>query len=263
MKKQYEPDAVARHIPREPIPNEVRAQFLRPGELLAIQDAFPVAFQPLGTLEWHGRQNPIGCDSIKAESLCCAAAQKAGGVVMPAMYFSTDAYWDAGKGYGYGMDSVAGFQLPGSFYQIDDNLLKQMMLNVCRNYISRGFKLVVIVSGHNPGIQQTLMDEVCYIMKTDDGKEPVCFTMEYTVIEPGHPKRRSDHAGFYETSMMHYLTGDRVNMAANAGQEIPYLAMSNEPSVEGASAAEGEICFSLQTDGLAAYAAQKLAALKR
>jgi len=261
MKKQYEPDVVAKHVPREPIPNEVHAQFLRPGELLAIQDAFPVAFQPLGTLEWHGRQNPIGCDTIKAERLCCAAAQKVGGVVMPSMYFSSDAHWDVGKGYGYGMDSVAGFQLPGSFYQISTELLKQSMLNACRNYLNRGFKLVVIVSGHNPPIQQNTMDEVCYRMKTEDGREPVVFTMEYAVIELGHPKRRSDHAGFYETSMMHYLAEDRVNMAANAGQELPYLAMSNTPPVEDASFAEGEECFALQTEGLASYAAIKLAKL--
>ena len=262
MKKHYEPEVVARHVPREPVPKEVRAAYLRPGELLAVQDAFPVAFQPLGTLEWHGRQNPIGCDAIKAERLCIAAAEKCGGVVMPPMFFSADAYRDIGHGYGLGMDAAAGFRLPGSFYQIDDDLLKRHMENACRNYLSRGFRLVIIVSGHNPMLQQNLMDEVCYRMKTEDGREPVCFTMEYTVIEKGHEKRRSDHAGFYETGMMQFLAGGRVNMAANAGQEIPYLAMTQTPPVEGASAEEGRICFELQTEGLARLAGEKLAALQ-
>ena len=180
---------------------------------------------------------------------------------MPGMYFSSDTYRDSGQGYGLGMDTEAGFQLPGSFYQIDNALLKRYMTNACQNYLNRGFKLVIIVSGHNPAIQQSLMDEVCYAMKTDDGQEPVCFTMEYAVIARGHEKRHSDHAGFYETSMMQYLAGERVNMAANNNREVPYLAMTTTPCVEGANVDEGALCFALQTEGLVALAEKKLAAL--
>ena len=100
MKKYYQPEKVAEMIPREPIPDEVRALYLRPGELLSIQDKCPIAFQPLGTLEWHGRHNPIGCDSIKAEQLCIETAKRLGGVVMPAIHFSNDAYRNIGKGQG-------------------------------------------------------------------------------------------------------------------------------------------------------------------
>lgn len=50
---------------------------------------------------------------------------------MPPMYFSSDACRDCGMGYGLGMDPAAGFQLPGSFYQIDTELLKKFMLNAC------------------------------------------------------------------------------------------------------------------------------------
>ena len=78
MKTSYNTDIIDKHVPREPIPGEVRAAFLRPGELLARMDAFPVAFAPLGSLEWHGRQNPTGCDAIKAETLCIAVAERIG-----------------------------------------------------------------------------------------------------------------------------------------------------------------------------------------
>ncbi len=250
MVKYYEPEKIREAVPREPIPAEVRAQFLRPGELLAIQDKFAVAFQPVGTLEWHGRQNPIGCDSIKAERLCMETAQRIGGVVMPPIYFAADAYRDTGNGYGLGMDPVAGFQLPGSFYQIETELLKRFMLNACRNYLARGFRMVVIVSGHNPGLQQNLFDEICYMLKTPEGKEPVFFTMEYTAIEKGNPRRSGDHAGGYETSMMLHFHPDRVNSKANEGQKDPNLAISTNFPVEQATAEEGRIRLNLQVEGL-------------
>ncbi|SEN87501.1 hypothetical protein [Paenibacillus sp. OV219] len=51
MRKHYDAAKVKSEVPLEPIPAaEVRALYLRPGELLAIQEQFPVAYQPLGTL---------------------------------------------------------------------------------------------------------------------------------------------------------------------------------------------------------------------
>jgi hypothetical protein len=57
MNKLYEPERVREAVPSEPIPSEVRAQFLRPGELPAIQEKFPVVFQPVGTVEWQNEPN--------------------------------------------------------------------------------------------------------------------------------------------------------------------------------------------------------------
>ncbi|MCL2772782.1 MAG: creatininase family protein [Oscillospiraceae bacterium] len=261
MKKYYEPEKVKESVHFEPIPEEVRIQYLRPGELLNILDQFPVAFQPVGTVEWHGRQNPLGCDTIKAESLCVETAKKTGGVVMPPIYFATDGTRDLGYGLGCGMDAVAGFQLPGSFYKMPDEILKKFIKAACENYLSRGFKLVIIVSGHNALTQQYLFDEICYELKSDDGTEPVCFTMEYTVLEKENPKRYSDHAGFYETSMMMYLTDGRVNLQANDGYENPNLAISTGKPANEASTEEGKACFELQIEGLAKFAREKLAKL--
>lgn len=254
MKKGYDANTVKTHVPREPMPIERRAEYLRPGELLALQDAFPVAYMPIGTLEWHGRQNPIGCDAIKAQRLCEAAADVTGGVVMPALYFSSDAILNVGHGYARGMDAVAGFELPGSFYQIDERLFVEMLAGACRNYLARGFELVVMVSGHNPPIQQNLMDEVCHrFARDDDSKSPVRALMEYSAVEEGNPRRHSDHAGAYETSMMMHLCPERVNQRANEGMIIDQLAIGGEHSSL-ASAEEGRICFELQTRGLVDFA---------
>ncbi|WP_308639626.1 creatininase family protein [Paenibacillus silvisoli] len=257
MKKHYDADVAKSEVPFEPIPAEVRALYLRPGELLAIQERFPVAYQPLGTLEWHGRHNPLGVDSLKAESLCIEAARQTGGVVMPSLHFAADAYWDAGFGIGYGMDATAGYALPGSFYAIDTKLFASLLVNACRNYLSRGFRLVVLVSGHNPSIQQNVLDEVCYICKTDDGAEPVCFTMDYLLMEPDDPRRASDHAAGIETSMMLYLHGDRVNMEANKGHEREHLGVGGEMPYSAATAEEGEYRFRRQASGLVRFATER------
>ena len=239
----------------------MRAQYLRPGELLAIQDAFPVAYLPIGTLEWHGRHNPIGCDTIKAECLCIEAAKLTGGVVMPGLYFSADGFRDLGAGYAIGMDAVAGFQLPGSFYEINLELLKQWTINACTNYLSRGFQLVVMVSGHNPPLQNDLFNEVCYRMKSPEGREPVVFTMEFAVIGADNPRRRTDHGAGYETSMMLHLT-DRVNMKANQGQEVESLAIGGDMDFKEATTEEGRISFELQIEGLVRFAREKYARLQ-
>ena len=258
MKKHYEPDKVREMVPIEPIPHEVRMQYLRPGELLHIQKKFPVAYQPVGTIEWHGRHNPLGCDAIKAEALCVEAAQRTGGVVAPPVYFATDAFRDIGHGMGMGMDAAAGFQLPGSFYKMPDGLLRDFFRAACENYLARGFELVVIVSGHNAIAQQYLFDALCYEMKSPEGREPVCFTMEYAVLEKGDPRRHSDHAGFYETSMMMYLAEGRVNPRANDGCEAPELAVNTARPLAEASAAEGETYFRLQVEGLVKFARGKM-----
>ena len=173
---------------------------------------------------------------------------------MPPVFFATDAFRDLGRGLGMGMDAAAGSQLPGSFYKMPNGLLKDFFKAACENYLARGFKLVIIVSGHNAIAQQYLLDELCYEMKSAEGFEPVCFTMEYAVLEKDDPRRHSDHAGFYETSMMLYLTEGRVNPRANDGCDTPELAVNTRRPLAEASAAEGEQCFQLQVKGLIQYA---------
>jgi len=263
MKKYYEPDRVAKEIPFEPIPQEVRAQYLRPGELLAIQEKFPVAFMPLGTLEWHGRHNPIGCDAIKAENVCIQAAQSVGGVVMPPLYFASDVSWNIGHGIGVGMNAHAGFQLPGSFYHFETHFFRQLLLNACSNYLARGFKLVIMVSGHNPQIQQNVMDDVCYTLSTADGKEPVCCIMECNLIAADHPLYAGDHAAGYETGMMMLMQGDRVNLAANDGQPNPDLGVAGAIPVAQSSYEDSKARFELQVAGLVRMAQEKLEKLKQ
>lgn len=42
---------------------------MRPEEFLESLNEFPVAYLPLGSLEWHGLHMPLGADGLQAKSL--------------------------------------------------------------------------------------------------------------------------------------------------------------------------------------------------
>ena len=57
-----------------PVNKEHRFERLRPNEIWSRIEEFPCVFVPSGPLEWHGLQNPIGLDAVKAQALCLRAA---------------------------------------------------------------------------------------------------------------------------------------------------------------------------------------------
>jgi len=62
---------------------EVRYQCLRPAQIVERIKACPIAYVPLGNLEWHGFHLPMGVDSLLAEKLAILCARFGGGLVMP------------------------------------------------------------------------------------------------------------------------------------------------------------------------------------
>jgi creatinine amidohydrolase/Fe(II)-dependent formamide hydrolase-like protein len=67
--------------------SEVRITHLHPRELRERRDACPVAWIPVGTIEWHGKHLPLGVDGIIAEELCLKGAREIGGVAFPPAYY--------------------------------------------------------------------------------------------------------------------------------------------------------------------------------
>ena len=67
--------------------NKVRYEEMLPHEVVAARNANPIAYLPIGTVEWHGLQNALGLDTLKARSLCERAAAQGGGLVMPPLWW--------------------------------------------------------------------------------------------------------------------------------------------------------------------------------
>ncbi len=69
------------------LPPEVRYERLRPTHLRARREACPLAYIPIGTLEWHGHHNPVGLDTLKSHALSMRCAQANGGFVFPPLWY--------------------------------------------------------------------------------------------------------------------------------------------------------------------------------
>ena len=117
-----------------------KIEFLRPDELRRRIDACPVAFVPLGTLEWHGHHNPIGLDALKAHGVCLHAAKRlGGGVVLPPCYDTglvTPLYQKEPQHFGSLM----------TMHLTSRGVIEDTLVNLERT----GFKVVLIYGGHYP-----------------------------------------------------------------------------------------------------------------
>lgn len=77
---------------------------LLPEECVQRIKEMPVAYLPLGTLEWHGPHMPLGADGIQSKELFVRVAEKVGGVVLPILFMGSDRVFHDGDKAFYGMD---------------------------------------------------------------------------------------------------------------------------------------------------------------
>jgi len=103
---------------------------LRPDEFLERVRRCPIAYLPLGTLEWHGRHLPLGADGLQARGVFELLARRVGGVVMPMLFLGPDSTHVGQDGVEYiGMDYLSfeeghPQQLAGSAYSHAKNMIE-------------------------------------------------------------------------------------------------------------------------------------------
>jgi creatinine amidohydrolase len=135
-------------------PEQVRYDELLPHEFRRRLAARPVAYLPLGTLEWHGEHLPLGADAIISEDLMAACARAHGGIVMPPIHVGPDRsrYDDAGtqlQGMDYSATTVPPRRLDGSCYWIPADLFRDLIDAILTQLQRAGFK-AVFADGHGP-----------------------------------------------------------------------------------------------------------------
>lgn len=133
---------------------KVKYTELRPEEFRTRLNKMPLAYLPLGTLEWHGEHLPLGADSIQSEALMIACAQQLGGIVLPALFLGPDRRMDMEDGsYLIGMDYAKSTspnkQLTGSCYWVNNDFFKSLLENILEQLRRTGFK-AVYADGHGP-----------------------------------------------------------------------------------------------------------------
>jgi len=204
--------------------DKVLYEELTPNEFLERLLDLPVAYLPLGTLEWHGVQLPLGADGLQSQGFFKKVAAKRGGIVLPALFLGPDTHTEIDGVAYYGMEFLtcrsdylaeqiggedAGpMRLPGSAYHVSDEFFMKLLDSIMWNLARAGFKMVA-AHGHGPSTKAARENAARW--EAEYGLKVVtCWFFD----EPDKGLL-VDHAGMNETSITMYLRGDLVDMSAH------------------------------------------------
>jgi creatinine amidohydrolase len=192
----------------------VKIQYLRPHEILEEKKRCPVAYLPIGPLEWHGPHLPFGMDPLNAEAISLRVAEKVGGVVLPTFYWGTERERSPQmlKSIGFNGDEwIVGMDFPEnpmpSFYAVED-VFGLAVREYLRLLVKQDYKLIVIINGHGADNHiHTLERLSSEFSAVTDSK--VLYTIT-TFLEEGM-EQDFGHATKVETSIMSYLYPENVD----------------------------------------------------
>ena len=216
---------------------QVQWELMLPHEMQAALESCPTAFVPLGTLEWHGVQNALGLDALKAHALCLRAARRGGGVVLPPLF-----------------GGVGGVDQPYTVVMEPEptfcSLLLEPWLGQLLAELKRvGFRAAIVLTGHYGASQQMTVRETA-VREMQRLAIPILGTPEYFLaLDHGY---LGDHGGPFETSLMMALRPELVDLSRLEGKP-PYQGISGDPRRDG-SAELGERLVEVMVDRLARLA---------
>jgi len=171
----------------------------------------PIAYLPLGTLEWHGEHLPLGADGLQSQGFFVALAREAGGIVLPMLFLAPDMKFDLENGHFYGMDFY-GFpdqqahRLDGSAYWVPDDFFESMLKHCWTQLRRAGFRIVV-AHGHAPSTQCVYANREAW-----EQEFGLKFFSCWREDESDGLGIQTDHAAANETSLMMALHPDLVHM---------------------------------------------------
>ncbi len=223
---------------------------MRPRDVVAARQACPVAYLPLGVIEWHGPHNPLGCDGLLSHALAVRCAQAGGGLVFPPLWYGESREEGIMEvGAADRADIVAAMELPADAFapgymraspHQQYMQYQQFLLHCLYQLRSLGFRVIVLVPGHYPLIDHARAACSVFHQTRFNGKRAQAITWAFT----GHELVRDefpqpgDHAGYWETSLMLALLPDLVELSNLPTDRPPVGVISVEP-VSAASAEFG------------------------
>jgi creatinine amidohydrolase len=171
----------------------VKYDEMLPHEFEAALQKFPVAYVPVGSLEWHGRHMALGNDSLKAFGILVRTAEKYGGIVVPPTYWG----------------HMNPYDKPCCHPGLPPEVVDALFIAIFKGLVSTGFKVVIGVTGHDVDEQldslQKAVDSIAvegisvgFAMKEGDLYDLAGDSM--------------DHAGHWETSILMHLRPELVDM---------------------------------------------------
>jgi creatinine amidohydrolase len=240
----------------------------------------PIAYLPLGTLEWHGEHLPLGSDGMQSFSFMKELAREVGGIVLPMLYLGPDMMMVKDEQELYGMDywlsleegktHMTPQQLDGSSYWVPDELFHQIVEHSVKQLARAGFKIVV-AHGHGPSTRHVIehwqeWEEKYGVMIY------TCWTWNIRGENDREASERSDreglgimtdHAATNETSLMMYYYPDLVKMEylPSDTAQWPLAVAGRDPRLY-ASAEQGQKAVEFQLERMARLLRESLDSLK-
>ncbi len=271
---------------------KVRYHEMLPHEIVARRREFPVAFLPLGVLEYHGEHLAVGLDGLKSEKLCDLAAQRSGGFSFPPLWYGEPrvrrivefdhgkppdeippAVKDVRSKMGF-QDRKFGADYFGTTPDDQVDLFQRLLYQVLVQMNTLEMRAVCLVCGHYPlsdfaqpvveRFNSAFGDTQAFAGKdnhwtpasedTGAGRAEAWGTTFHWSGDVG-----GDHAAKWETSYLWYLRPDCVDLGVYRGRETEELpgVMGADPRKE-ASIEVGRRGCELIVEGLIAKARELL-----
>jgi creatinine amidohydrolase len=174
---------------------KVQAEFMLPHELSAAVSSRPVAYLPLGSLEFHAAHLPIGLDALSAHGICVRAASRAGGVVLPPLYYGT------GGGH---------IQYPWTIMMTSPDEIRILISQSLRRLQEFGFQVSILFTGHFADEQLAMIDEIgrAWESESSNSMRVLSLGVNRHMDSPVEP----DHAGIFETSLLAAMWPEHVHL---------------------------------------------------
>jgi len=172
----------------------------------------PIAYLPLGTLEYHGPHLPLGSDMLQPLGLYTELAKKVGGLVLPPLSTGPDEKAEVRGEHYYGMDfefltgNEKPRQLPGSAYWMEDSVFLQHADGMVKQLSRAGVRILV---GHGHGPSTDFFNKQAPVWKEAYGIKVL--TLQ-GILEDKELGFMIDHAGANETSIMLATNPELVKM---------------------------------------------------
>lgn len=251
---------------------EVRYHMLRPAQVVERRKACPVAYIPIGTIEWHGPQNPLGADTLQAEGLAILAARKGGGLVFPPLYYGESRVESLMEANAADRDRIAAAMelSPDNFIRerhpfsaMEQALAYQrLLIHILAEAESLGFKVGVLVAGHYPLIDHARA-AVLLFNKRHYSPQQRHGMLAWACLDY-LPLRQQwdfagDHAAGWETSHMLWLHPQTVDLSTLPPKGQPLVGIMGRMAPQDANAALGARTLEAAADMIVREVAHRLA----
>jgi creatinine amidohydrolase len=183
--------------------DEVRLERLRPAGLEAALARAPIAWIPLGAIEFHAGHLPFGTDGITGHGLLERAARRAGGVVLPWSYLT-----------------IGTLHFPWTF-RYDPALVEAFVGATLRQAASFGARVGIVHTGHAPLDLVHLLKRTCAEAEAAIGGGFRAYGLTYLELNAALGVGLGtdwpvavDHGSILETSWVLGAEPDLVDLAA-------------------------------------------------